>query len=128
MDRKPSPVRLPLHSDVSLLAERHRELLCKPHQKAPQAWRVSLPPGTQRCHPPLPRRHQCKPKALYLDQGPTQNTRRRQTREPNVRFDPLDAAKALLRMAAEHVVHADETVRSTALTDRPSVDPCRDRP
>src|ERR1700740_2302530 len=89
MDRKPSPVRLPLHSDVSLLAERHRELLCKPHQKAPQAWRVSLPPGTQRCHPPLPRRHQCKPKALYLDQGPQQNHRRRQARAPNVRFNPL---------------------------------------
>src|ERR1700751_2650025 len=90
MDRKPSPVRLPLHSDVSLLAERHREILCKPHQKAPQAWRISLPPGTQRCHPPLPRRHQCKPKALYLDQGPQQNHRRRQARAPNVRFNPLE--------------------------------------
>ena len=39
----------------------------------------------------------------------------------------LDTAKALLRMAAEHVVQADETVRITALTDRPSVDPGRDR-
>ena len=25
---------------------------------------------SQRCHPSLPRRDQCKPKALYLDQGP----------------------------------------------------------
>src|ERR1700757_2927463 len=89
MDRKPSPVRFPLHSDVSLLAERRRELLCETHQKAPQARRVSLPPGTQRCHPPLPRRHQCKPKALYVDQGPEQNHRRRQARAPSVRFDPL---------------------------------------
>src|ERR1700741_3798144 len=89
MDRKPSPVRFPLYSDVSLLAERCRELLCETHQKAPQARRLPLPPGTQRCHPPLPRRHQCKPKALYLDQGPQQNHRRRQARAPSVRFDPL---------------------------------------
>src|SRR6516162_4293274 len=89
MDRKPSPVRFPLHSDVSLLAQRRRELLCETHQKAPQARRVPLPPGTQRCHPPLPRRHQCKPKALYLDQAPQQNHRGRQARAPNVRFDPL---------------------------------------
>src|SRR6516165_6943974 len=89
MDRKPFPVRFPLHSDVSLLAQRRRELLCETHQKAPQARRVPLPPGTQRCHPPLPRRHQCKPKALYLDQAPQQNHRGRQARAPNVRFDPL---------------------------------------
>ena len=43
-------------------------------------------PGTQRCHPPLPRRHQRKPKALYLDQGPQQNHRRRQARAPSVRL------------------------------------------
>src|ERR1700740_2500763 len=96
MDRKPSPVRLPLHSDVSLLAERRRELLCETHQKAPQARRVSLPPGSQRCHPPLPRRHQCKPKALCLDQGPQQNHRRRQARVPSVRFDPLGAEIVVL--------------------------------
>src|ERR1700751_1002124 len=89
MDRNPPPVRIPLHSDVSFLAQRRRELLCETNQKAPQARRVPLPPRSQRCHPSLPRRHQCKPKALYLDQGPQQNHRRRQTREPNVRFDPL---------------------------------------
>src|SRR5580693_10175767 len=89
MDQNPSAVRFPLHSDVSLLAERRREFLCETHRKAPQARRVSLPPGTQRCHPPLPRRHQCKPNALYLDQGPQQNHRRRQARVPSVRFDPL---------------------------------------
>jgi transposase len=36
-----------------------------------------------------PRRHQRKPKALYLDQRSQQNHRRRQTRAPSVRFDPL---------------------------------------
>jgi hypothetical protein len=39
----------------------------------------------------------------------------------------LDTAKALLRMAAERLVQADETVRITELTDRPPVDPRRDR-
>src|SRR6476469_6601447 len=102
MDRKPSAVRFPLHSDVSLLAQRRRELLGETHQKAPEARRLPLPPATQRCHPPLPRRHQCKPKALYLDQGPQQNHRRRQARAPIVRFDPLgypDAALADMNRA-----------------------------
>ena len=38
----------------------------------------------------------------------------------------LDTAKALLRMAAEHLVQAEETVRITEPTDRPHVDPPRD--
>ena len=39
----------------------------------------------------------------------------------------LDTAKAQLRMAAEHVVQADETVRIMIPTDRPAVDPRQDR-
>jgi len=39
-------------------------------------------------HPPLPRRHHANPKP-YLDQGPKENHRGRQTRAPSVRFDPL---------------------------------------
>src|SRR3974390_1922970 len=90
MDRQTSAVRIPLHPDVSLLAQCRRRLLCQTYQKAAQARRVPIPPRTQRRHPPLPRRHQRKPKALYLDQGPQQNHRSRQTRAPSVRFDPLD--------------------------------------
>src|SRR5271166_3767375 len=89
MDRQTSAVRIPLHPDVSLLAQCRRRLLCQTHQKASQARRVPIPPRTQRRHPPLPRRRQRKPKALYLDQGPQQNHRSRQTRAPSVRFDPL---------------------------------------
>ena len=40
----------------------------------------------------------------------------------------LDTAKALLRMAAEHVVQADETVRITEPKDRPRGDPPRRDP
>src|SRR6266436_5472570 len=36
------------------------------------------------------------PKALYLDQGPQQNHRRRQARAPIVRFDPLGSAGGAL--------------------------------
>ena len=38
----------------------------------------------------------------------------------------LDTAKALLRMAAEHLVQADETLRVTEPTDKPGVDRRRD--
>src|SRR5439155_11755461 len=55
-----------------------------------QARRIPITAGTQRCHPPLPRPHQRKPKTLHLDQGPKQNYRRCQTRAPSVRFDPLE--------------------------------------
>jgi transposase len=82
------PVRFPLHSNVSLLAQRRRELLRETHQKAPPARRSALSMNLKMSST-APRRHQCKPKALYLDQGPQQNHRRRQTRAPNVRFDPL---------------------------------------
>jgi hypothetical protein len=38
----------------------------------------------------------------------------------------LDTAKALLRMAAEHLVQADETLRVTEPTDKPGIDRRRD--
>src|SRR5271166_6618211 len=103
MDRQTSAVRIPLHPDVSLLAQCRRRLLCQTHQKASQARRVPIPPRTQRRHPPLPRRRQRKPKALYLDQGPQQNHRSRQTRAPSVRFDPLDTDRRELRRDSDLV-------------------------
>src|SRR5438034_7174421 len=79
---------------AAFLAQRHRGLLCQAHKEESQARRIPITAGTQRCHPPLPRPHQRKPKTLYLDQGPKQNYRRCQTRAPSVRFDPL--ARVLL--------------------------------
>src|SRR5712691_1925468 len=87
--RKTSTVCLPLHPDIRFLAQRYRGLLCQAHKEESQARRIPITAGTQRCHPPLPRPHQRKPKTLYLDQGPKQNYRRCQTRAPSVRFDPL---------------------------------------
>jgi transposase len=89
MDRKTPTLRVPLHPDLSLLAQCHRGSVCHPHKKEAQTRRVPIPPGTQRRHSLLPQRHQCQSKTLYLGQGPQQNHRCRQTRAPSVRFDPL---------------------------------------
>jgi hypothetical protein len=75
------------YSANSIAFRRHTLMLLRP--QASQARRIPIIAGTQRCHPPLPRPHQRKPRILYLDQGPKQNHRRRQTRAPSVRLDPL---------------------------------------
>src|ERR1700758_3662588 len=95
MDRQTSTLRLPLHPDIVVVAQCRRGLLRQPRQETAQARRVPIPAGAQRCHPPLPRRNQRTPKALYLDQGSEQNYRRRQARAPSVRFDPLAHAAGL---------------------------------
>src|SRR6516164_2574224 len=120
MDRQTSAVRIPLHPDVSLLAQCRRRLLCQTHQKASQARRVPIPPRTQRRHPPLPRRHQRKPKALYLDQGPQQNHRSRQTRAPSVRFDPLEPGFLVFQYGPELIIDAssDNRVKRIDITHR----------
>ena len=70
--------------------------------------------GTQRCHPPLPRPHQRKPKTLYLDQGPKQNHRRCQTRAPSVRFDPPEIISPKIRCGAR----ASRRIPSTSCSTR----------
>jgi transposase len=88
--RETSALRLPLHPHIRFLAQRRRGLLRQTHNEASQTWCVPISARTQKRHPPLPRRRQRKPQALYLDQGPEQNHRRGQTRAPSVRFDSLD--------------------------------------
>ena len=73
----------------ALVAQCRRGLLRQPRKETTQTWRVPIPAGAQKCHPPLRRPNQRKPQALYLDQGSKQNHRCRQTRTPSVRFDPL---------------------------------------
>src|SRR6266516_2636057 len=87
MARSPPALCLPLHSDLGILAQ-----CCRRSVRAPrQARRVSFAQGTHGRNPQLHRRYQCQPKAIYLDKRPWQDHRRRQTRAPSVRFDPLDA-------------------------------------
>jgi hypothetical protein len=59
VDQKPSPVRIPLHSDVSLLAQRGRELLRETGDIEQEIaailldaiWISSLLPARSRCAP-----------------------------------------------------------------------------
>jgi hypothetical protein len=99
MGRQTSAFRLPLHPDLRLMAQCRRGLLRQPRKETAQARRVPIPARTQGCHPSLPRRNQRKPKTLYLDQGPEQNHRRRQTRAPSVRFAPLASLNEAARKA-----------------------------
>src|SRR5689334_9187324 len=94
MDRQASTLRISLHPDIRFLAKCRRGHLRQPRKEASQAWRVPVRAGTQRGHPPLPRRNQRKSKALHLDQRPKQNHRCCQTRAPSVRFDPLALSRS----------------------------------
>src|SRR5690242_4688041 len=112
MDRHASTFCLPLHPDVGLVAQRRRGLLRQPRQETAQTRRVPLAAGTQRCHPPLPRRHQRKSKALYLDQGPKQDHRCRQTRAPSVRFDPVGRLRRSVPAPASQLSCRPDLARS----------------
>ena len=83
-----SALRLPLHSDVSLLAQRRRELLRETHQKRLKRGVFrSLQELKDAIHRFLDDTN-ANPKPFTWTKDP-QNHRRRQTRAPSVRFDPL---------------------------------------
>jgi len=65
-----STLRISLHPDIRFLAKCRRGLLRQPRKEAPQTWRVPVRAGTQRCHPPLPRRNQPNPKPFTWTKDP----------------------------------------------------------
>src|SRR3954464_4049078 len=73
------------------MAQRGRRVLRKADPAPPQTRRVRLDRGTPSRDKPLLAGNQRCPKTLHLDRRPRQNHRRRATRAPNVRFDPLAA-------------------------------------
>ena len=89
--RSASPVRVPLHADIGLLAQCGRGLLRQARPATAQARRVLLARRSPGHDQALPRRDQRQPQALRLDRRPRSDHRRRQARVPNVRFDPLAA-------------------------------------
>src|SRR4051812_34996216 len=91
MARSSSPLCVPLHPDLGLMAQRGRRVLRKADPAPPQTRRVRLDRGTPSRDKPLLAGNQRCPKTLHLDRRPRQNHRRRATRAPNVRFDPLAA-------------------------------------
>ena len=84
-----SPLDVPLHPDLGILAQRRRRLLRQAHAPAPQARRVPIRRRPATRHQPLRRRYQRRSQALRLDRRPKARPRRRQTREASVRVTPL---------------------------------------
>ena len=70
-------------------AQCRRGFLRQADQPPPQTWRLPFARRPSGRHQPLPCRAQRKPKALRLDRRSRQNYRRRQTRAPSVRVEPL---------------------------------------
>ena len=67
MGRQASTLRISLHPDIRFLAKCRRGLLRQPHKEAPQARRVPVRAGTQRCHPPRPRRSDAAKAETYFE-------------------------------------------------------------
>ena len=88
-----TPLRVPLHPDLVLVARRRRDLLCRAHQTAAPAWGLPLdrgPPG--RDQPLHHRRAQHRATALRLDRRSRSRPRRHQPKEASVGVSPLDAS------------------------------------
>src|SRR4051812_39705260 len=84
------------------MAQRGRRVLRKADPAPPQTRRVRLDRGTPSRHKPLLEGNQRCPKTLHLDRRPRQDHRRRATRAPNVRFDPL-VSKLLREAGADSI-------------------------
>src|SRR6266567_378558 len=83
-----SPLDLPLHADLGVLAQCHRRFLRQAHQPAPQARRVPIHPGTSG-NRSLRRGNQRRSQTLPMVGTPKPHPRRCQKREGKVRVDPL---------------------------------------
>jgi hypothetical protein len=90
MARTSSAMDAPFHPDIGFLAQCGRGLLRYPYQAEAHAWRLSLRRRPTSRDQPFPRGAQSPIQTLHLDRRSRQNHRRRQTRVPSVRFDPLD--------------------------------------
>ncbi len=84
-----SPLDLPLHADLGVLAQCHRRFLRQAHQPAPQSRRVPIHPGTSGRNRSLRRGNQRRSQTLRMVGTPQPHPRRCQTREGKVRVDPL---------------------------------------
>ena len=94
MARPPSTMDVPFHANVRLVAQRRRGLLRHPDKAPTEARRLSIRHRPSSRHQPLPRRAQSAVPALHLDSRSRQDHRRRATRAPSVKFDPLGVDKS----------------------------------
>src|SRR6188472_2392261 len=86
-----SPLDVPLHPDLCILAQCGRRLLRQAHAPSPQARRVPIRRGPASRHQPLRRRDKRRSQTLRLDRRSKARPRRCQTRETSVRVAPLEA-------------------------------------
>jgi hypothetical protein len=84
-----SPLDLPLHANLGIMAQRRRGLLRQTLATTTQARRLPIRRRPSSRYRPLRRRDQQRSKTLHLDRQSKQNHRRCQPRAPNVRFVPL---------------------------------------
>ena len=84
-----SPLDVPLHAHIGILAQRRRGLLRQAHEAAIEARHLPIGRRLASSNQSLCRRTQRGTKTLHLDRRPRQNHCCCQTRAPNVRFDPL---------------------------------------
>ena len=89
MARSPPAFRLPLHTNLVLLAQRRRGVFRQAQPASIEARCLPLRRRSPGRYQPLRRRDQRRPEALHMDGQPRQNHRRRQKRAPSVRFYPL---------------------------------------
>src|SRR3984957_4457408 len=92
MARSPPALRLPLHANLVLVAQRSRGVLRQTCQTTTEARCLPLRRRSPSHHQPLRRPDQPTPQTLHLDRKPRQNHRRRKAWAPSVRFDPLATA------------------------------------
>ena len=85
-----SPVCLSLHADIRFLAQCRRGVLRQANPAAPEARRFPFADRSAGRDQSLRRRDERQSQAFHLDDRSRQHHRRRQTRVPNVRFDPLE--------------------------------------
>src|SRR6187401_2226895 len=91
-----SPLDLPLHTHLGVVAQCRGGLLRQAHQAAIEARRLPIGRRPASRNQSLRPRPQCRAQALHLDCRSRQNNPGRQTRAPSVRFDPLDRACLLV--------------------------------
>src|SRR5262249_4981220 len=103
----PSPLDLPFHANLLLLAQRGGRLLRQTDQAKAQTWRVLLGDRAAGCHKPLHRGAQPRAQAFRLEERPRCYYRRRQSRVPNVGVNPLGSLGLLASAAVPSLLRAE---------------------
>ena len=109
-----SPLDLPLHPNLGIMAQRRRGLLRQADEATIKTRRLPIGRRPASRHQSLRRRTQRQTEALHLDRRSRQNYPRRQTRAPSVKFYPL-ARHRLADLFLDTLPYNAHTTSSDAL-------------